>query len=67
MADTGKRPLEDDGPEAGGANGALVEVKRPRTDAGGDLVVARPTIKEVRLAGLEGRSAIKALQQAGPW
>ena len=38
MADTAKRPLEDAG------NGAIVEVKRPRTD--GEVVVAKP-IKEV--------------------
>lgn len=41
MADTAKRPLEEDAP----TNGAIVEVKRPRTD-GGDIVASKP-IKEV--------------------
>lgn len=47
MADTAKRPLEDAG------NGAIVEVKRPRTD--GEVVVAKP-IKE----GPKRTSALQA-------
>lgn len=38
--EVGKRPLED-------ASGALVEVKRPRTDGGGGLVVSQHKLKEV--------------------